>query len=184
MVELGLLGDHQGDEEPAFRCRAPPEGRRKPGSTPGGLGSPKAPREGPLVSDSGGVARQGAEVAGLSGRRGGALHHGCGHQQLAPPGLAQRPHPLALPLAKPATATAPAPTQAAAQVTAQTADAREWGGDSAVGRPPRQSRPPRPTPLPRYGVTEERAPPPVGGRAETTSAGGNPLPRSQLTADR
>ena len=46
---------------------------------------------------------------------------------LTPPGLAQRPCPLALPPAQPATATARAPTQAAAQVTAQTADAREWG---------------------------------------------------------
>ena len=43
---------------------------------------------------------------------------------------------------------------------------------------------PLPTPPPRYGVTEERAPPPAGGRAETTSAGGNLLPRSRLTADR
>ena len=59
-----------------------------------------------------------------------------GRQQLAPPGLAQRSHPLALPPAKPATATAPAPTQEAAQVTAQTVDAREWGGDSVVGHPP------------------------------------------------
>ena len=48
---------------------------------------------------------------------------------MAPPGLAQRPHPLALPPAQPATATAPAPTQAAAQVTAQMADMREWGGE-------------------------------------------------------
>ena len=60
---------------------------------------------------------------------GAAPHHGCGRQELAPPGLAQRPHPLALPPAQPATATAPAPTQAAVQVTAQTADAREWGGE-------------------------------------------------------
>ena len=174
MVELGQPGDHQGDEEPAFRCRAPPEGRRKPGGTPGGVGSPRGPREGPQLSDPGAVARQGADVAGLPGRGGGAPHHGCGRQQLAPPGHAQRPHPLSLPPTQPATATAPAPTQAAAQVTAKTADAREWGG----------SWPPRPTPPPQYGVTEERAPPPAGGRAETTSAGGNLQPRSPLTADR
>ena len=43
---------------------------------------------------------------------------------------------------------------------------------------------PRPTPPPRYSVTQERAPPPAGGRAETTSPGGNLLPRSPLTADR
>ena len=77
----------------------------------------------------GGVARQGAHVAGLPGRGGGAPHHGRRCQQLAPPGLAQRPRPLALPPPQPAAATAPAPTQAAAQVTAQTTDARKWGGE-------------------------------------------------------
>ena len=41
MVELGQLGDHQGDEEPALRCRAPPEGRREPGDTPGGCAAPE-----------------------------------------------------------------------------------------------------------------------------------------------
>ena len=128
MVVLGQPGDHQGVEELALRCRAPLEGRRKPGGTPGGVGSPEGPREGPQVSDPGGVARQGADVAGLPGRGGCTPHHGCGSQQLAPPGLAQRPRPLALPPAQPAAATAPAPTQAAAQVTAPTADARKWGG--------------------------------------------------------
>ena len=97
----------------------------KPGGTPRGVGSPGGPREGSQVSDPGGVARQGADVAGLPGREGGAPHHGRGRQQLAPPGLAQRPRPLALPLAQPAAARAPAPTQAAAQVTAETADAGE-----------------------------------------------------------
>ena len=129
MVELGQPGDHQGVEEPALRCRAPPEGRRKPVGTPGGVGSPKKPREGPQVSDPGGVARQKADVPGFSGRGGGTPHHGRRRQQLAPPGLAQRPRPLALPPAQPASAGAPAPTQAAAQVTARTADAREWGGE-------------------------------------------------------
>ena len=138
MVELGQPGDHQGDEEPAFRCRAPPEGRRNPGGTSGGHGSPRGPREGPQVSELGGVARQEANLAGLPGRGGGAPHHECRRQQLAPPGLVQHPHPLALPPAQPATATARAPTQAAAQVTAQTADAREWGG--GVGPP--DPRPP------------------------------------------
>ena len=52
---------------------------------------------------------------------------------------------------------------------------RESGGGSWA---------PRPTPPPRYGVTEERAPPPAGERAGTASAGGNLLPRSPLTADR
>ena len=63
MVELGQLGDHQGDEEPAFRCRAPPEGWGEPGGTPRGVGGPRGPREGPRVSDAGGVAQQGADVA-------------------------------------------------------------------------------------------------------------------------
>ena len=65
----------------------------------------------------------------LPERGDGAPHHGCRRQQLAPPGLAQCPRQLALPPAQPAAATAPAPTQAAAQVTAQTADARKWGGE-------------------------------------------------------
>ena len=174
MVELGQPGDHQGAEEPAFRCCAPPEGRRKPGGTPGGGGSPRGPREGPQVSDPGGVARQGADVVGFPGRGGPAPHHGRGRQQLGPPGLAQRPRPLTLPPAQPATATAPSPRQAAVQVTAQTVDAREWG---------RELSPPT-HPPPRYRVTGERAPPPAGGRADTASTGGNLLPRSPLTADR
>ena len=96
---------------------------------PRGLGSPRGPQEGPQVSDPGGVARQGADVAGHSGRGGGTPHQGRGRQQLAPPGLAQRPRPLALPPVQPAAAIAPAPTQAAAPVTAKTADAREWGAE-------------------------------------------------------
>ena len=95
----------------------------------GGLGSPRGPREGPQVSDPGSVARQEADVAGLPGRGSGTPHHGCGRQQLAPSGFAQRPRRLALPPAQPATATAAAPTQATAQVMAQTADARKWGGE-------------------------------------------------------
>ena len=102
---------------------------------PGGMGSPGGPRAGPQVSDLGGVARQVADVAGLPGRGSGTPHHGCGHQQLAPPGLAQHPHPLALPPAQPAAATAPAPTQAAAQVTTQTADARRVGGGAGPPDP-------------------------------------------------
>ena len=98
------------------------------------MGSPRGPREGPQVSDPGAVARQGADVAYLPGRGGGAPQNGFGRQQLAPPGFSQRTHPLALP--KSATATGPAPTQAAAQVTAQRADPRQWEGDSAVGQPP------------------------------------------------
>ena len=76
MVELGQPGDLQGFEEPALRCRAPPEGRRKPRGAPGGVGSPRGPPEGPQVSDPGGVARQGADLAGLPGRGSGTPHHG------------------------------------------------------------------------------------------------------------
>ena len=88
VVVLGQPGDLQEGAEPALRCRAPPEGRRKLRGTPGGVGGPRGPREGPQVSDPGGVARQGASVAGLPGRGSGAPHHGCGRQQLAPPGFA------------------------------------------------------------------------------------------------
>ena len=149
-------------------------GTEETGRYPRGVGSPRGPPEGPQVSDPGSVGPQVADVAGLPGRGGCTPHHGRGRQQLAPPGLAQRPCPLALPLAQPAAATAPAPTQAAAQLTAHTADARKWGGELG----PLTHGPPR------YGVTEERAPPPAAGRGVTTSAGENLLPRSPLTADR
>ena len=41
MAELGLLGDHQGDDEPALPCRAPPEGWGEPGGALGGLAAPE-----------------------------------------------------------------------------------------------------------------------------------------------
>ena len=133
---------------------------------PGGVGSPRGPREGPQVSDLGGVARQGADVAGLPGRGSGTPHHGCQRQQLAAPGLAQRPRPLALLPAQPAAATASAPTQAAAQVTAQTADARKWGG--GLGPP-------------------THAPPTVrcdgGARATSRGREGRPAPRDDGGGD-
>ena len=90
-----------------------------------------------------------------------------------PPGLGQRPHPLALPPAEPATATAPTPTQAATQVMAQTAGAGEWEGDSAAGRPPRQSWAPRPTPPP-HGTARRRGAPrlPWEGRRGQRARGG------------
>ena len=59
-------------------------------------------------------------------------------------------------------------------------DGRDNGREKVGGG----AGPPDPCPPQRYGVTQERAPPPAGGRAETTSAGGNLLPRSPLTADR
>ena len=43
VVVLGQRGDLQEVEEPALRCRAPPEGRRKPRGTPRGVGSPRGP---------------------------------------------------------------------------------------------------------------------------------------------
>ena len=86
---------------------------------PGGVGGPRRPREGPPGGDLGGVDRQGANVAGFPGGGGGAPHDGCECQQLAPLGLAQRPHPLALAPAEPAAdAAAPAFTQVTTQVTA------------------------------------------------------------------
>ena len=41
MADLGLLLNHQGIEEPALRCRAPPEGWREPGGAPGGWVAPE-----------------------------------------------------------------------------------------------------------------------------------------------
>ena len=52
---------------------------------------------------------------------------------------------------------------------------RESGGGSWA---------PRPTPPPRYGTLHESVPPAAGARAETTSVGGNLLPRSPVTTDR
>ena len=73
---------------------------------------------GPPGCYAGGVARPGADMAGFPGGGGGAPRQGRGGQQLATPGSAHRPHPLAVPPADPAAAAAPAPTQAVAQVTA------------------------------------------------------------------
>ena len=41
MVVLGQPGDHQGVEEPALRCRAPPEGRRTREVPPGWWAAPE-----------------------------------------------------------------------------------------------------------------------------------------------
>ena len=171
MAELGRLGNHQGDEEPALRCHAPPEGRGEPVGAPGGVGYPRGPREGPLGGDSGGVARKGAKVGGFPGGGGGAPHHGCGCQQLGPPGLAQRPHPLALPPADPTAAAAPAPTRATTQVTA--APAGQGDEPEGVGRKQCRRTPPPawPGPPTRSG-TPTPATVPRGGGARTTSGRG------------
>ena len=160
MAELGHLRYHQGIEEPALRCRAPPEGRGEPGSTPGGVGDPGGPRIGPPGRDLGGIARPGAGVAGFPGREGSAPRHRRAGQCLAAPGPAHRPQPLALPPDEPATAAAPAPTQTEAQMTAKpksngptpsrpslgrrTASTGGWKRTDGLGRPPRQAQAPRP----------------------------------------
>ena len=58
------------------------------------------------------------------------------------------------------------------------------GPDGGYGRVGGGGWAPRPTPPPRYGTTYEGAPPPAVGSAETTSAGGNLLPRNPLTTNR
>ena len=134
MAELGLLGDHQGMRNQRFDAvllRKDGGNREVP---PGGLGCPRGPRGGPLDGDSGSVARQRADMAGLPGG---------GRQQLAPPGFAHRPHPLALPPAARSTAAAPAPTQATTQVTAALRWPRRWARGGARGTVPRDAPPSR-----------------------------------------
>ena len=106
-------------------------------------------------------------MAGFPGGEGGAPHHGWGCEQLAAPGFAQRPHPLALPPAELATASAPAPTKATTQVTAAPCRPRRCargGGEGTV----LQDAPPS-----RAGPTDPH--PPIvqrGGGARATSSGG------------
>ena len=52
VAELSLLRDNQGDEEPALRCRVPPDGQGEPGGASGEVGGPGGPREGPEGGDS------------------------------------------------------------------------------------------------------------------------------------
>ena len=78
VAELGLLRDHQGDEEPALQCRAPLEGRGKPRGAPRGVGAPENQRGGSPGRDLSGMAQQGADVAGFPREGGRAPHHGCG----------------------------------------------------------------------------------------------------------
>ena len=184
MVELGLLEDHQGDDEPALRCRAPPEGRGEPGGTPGGMGGPGGPREGPPGGDPGGVSSQGADVAGLPGGEGR-----CSASRLRTP-TTDSPGPCATPSPTGATAGQTrhrhSPNPHTSGNAGDSPDGAHWrvGGGQCRGRPPRRSRAPHSTPPPRYSATERRAPPPVGGGAGATSARGGRLPRSPLTPDR
>ena len=157
MAERGLLGDHQGDEEPVFRCRAPPEGRGEQGGARRGVGGPERAHESVLraVIWAGWPDRELTWPAFLEGG-GGAPRQGRRGQQLASLGPAHCPHPLALPLAEPAPAAAPAPSQAAAQVTA--APGRDgpgrWG--QGAGEEPATRDTPLAGPGPR-----PRAPPPT-----------------------
>ena len=187
MAELGHLRGHQGAEEPALRCRAPPEGRGEPGSTPGGVGGPGGPEKGPLGCGPGAVARLGAVVAGFAGRGCGAPRHGRGGQQLATPDPAHRPHPLALPPEELAAAAVPAPTEAGAQVTAtpsgkgltpskpgpgpQTTNTGGMGADQRPGAPPQQAQAP----------VSEGSPPPSLPAVRT--AGGKASPRDKETVE-
>ena len=57
-------------------------------------------------------------MAGFSGGGGGTPRHGRGGQQLATPGPAHRPHPLALPPEELSAEADPAHTQVAAHMTA------------------------------------------------------------------
>ena len=97
VAELSHLWDHQGVEEPALRCRAPPAARGERGSTPWGVDGPGGRRKGPPGRDLGGMTRPGAWMAGFPGGGGGAPRHGLGGQCLAAPGPPRRPWPLALP---------------------------------------------------------------------------------------
>ena len=135
---------------------------------------------------------------------GGAPRHGRGGQQLAAPGPAHRPHPLALPPEEPAAAAAPTPTQAAAQVTDTPGDngpapsmpgpgpqATDTGGGertNGAGHPPGRPGPPDPERPPHPAAvrtTRGHAPPPVGETAGTTDARtGAPLTRRPLTTNR
>ena len=97
-------------------------------------------------------------MAGLPGRGSGAPHHGCGRQQLAPLGFAQRPRPLALPPAQPAAATASAPTQAAAHGR----------------RHPPQGRPAAtPTTTSQVGGNRDRTAPPQARQTEQGTGAGH-----------
>ena len=108
-------------------------------------------------------------MAGIPGGGGGAPRHGRGGQQLAAPGPAHRPQPLALPPEEPAAAPAPAPTQAVAQVTAAPGGyvprrQAQGSGRGPAARdtppadpgPPTQSAPPTPPPFARLEDTRRR----------------------------
>ena len=160
-----------------------------------GVVGPGGPRKGPPGGEPGRMARQGADMAGFLGRWGGAPCHGRGGQHLAPPGLSNRPHPLALPPEEPAAAAAPAPTHAVAQVMAApgcNGPGRGSERTSGAGHPPSRpgpSDPQRPPPCPRrsHGGRTRAAPGRGEGRshkhAEARGAG-TPQTRRPLATNR
>ena len=169
VAELGLLRDHQGDEEPALRCRAPPEGRGEPGGAAGSWATTEDHQRVLRAVVLGRVAQQGANVANFPGGGGGAPHHRCGGQQLAPAGSAHRPHPLALPPAEPTAAAAPASPQVVTQVTA--ASRRSWRGAQGNG----EGGVPRDTPPTGPGPPTKGAP----TNPPTVRRGGAPQPANR-----
>ena len=153
MAELGHLRDHQGVEEPALRCRAPPEGQGEPGSAPGlwpaqeyhervlraviRAGRPDRGPEWPAFLEGGAVLRVTDAEANV----------------WLPRALAHRPQPLALPLEEPAAAAAPARRQPKPDDNGltpgtlgprpQTASTWGWERTDGPGHHPRQAPAPR-----------------------------------------
>ena len=115
------------------------------GRCPWGLADPGGPREGPPDCDLGGVAQQGANVAGSPGEGGSGLHHGRGGQQLTPPGPAHRTHPLAHRRRSPSPHTiGGAGDSRARRRWSQAMGRRGWGRTSDAGQPPSRTGPPDP----------------------------------------
>ena len=185
-VELGLLGDHQGDEEPAPRCRAPPEGRGERGGTPRGGGQPRR-------TTSGYSGR-------LSGRRGPT-----GSRTGSPSWRVGRCSALLMP--KPTTGSRgpcakPSPTGATAggtrhhhsrnpHTSGDTGDGPDGGHGRVEGGECRERPPPGgagpPDPRPPHSTARQRGarhPPWEGGRGQRAGGGAHcPAAHSPLTAD-
>ena len=189
VAELGLLGDHQGDEEPALRCQAPSEGRGEPGGALGRLGNHRGPKEGPLGRDLGGLAQQGADVAAFPGGGGASRMRG---PTKGCPGPCTPPSPTGATAGGTNRRRSSAPTQAATQVTA--APRRPRRGTPGIGEepvtrdtppagpaPPTQGAPPTPPTVWRGGGA--RAASSRGESGNNERGGGGVLSRSTLTAN-
>ena len=188
MAELGLLGDHQGDEEPALRRRAPPEGRGEHGGAPGGWAAPedhervlraviraawpnREPTWPAFLEGGAGLRITDADADNLLPR---ALRNASTQwryrRQNPPPPQPQPPH-------KRRRRERPRP--------AGPGDEREGVMRGQYRRTPPPAEPGPLTHIPRsYGAPKGRAPSPAGERTGATSARGGPLPCSPLTADR